>query len=283
MFNYDEAFSRNLGWVSKEEQNIIANTKIAIAGAGGVGGIHALTLARMGFQHFHLADFDTFELVNFNRQFGATMSTLHQPKSEMLAKQIRDINPNAHIIVFNEGLTDHNLGTFMNADIFLDGLDAFAIDIRVKAYKKAQEKRVPLISCAPIGMGSVFFSTQHNRVDIIDFFDWQERDSEQELLVKFFAMILTDMHHLSYIKDLNYFNLQEQKGPSLATGCVLSAGIASAEILKIILKRPNVLSLPSIQYFDMGLNSHKVITRLEGNREDGQKILINTLLSQYIK
>jgi tRNA A37 threonylcarbamoyladenosine dehydratase len=61
MFNYENAFSRNIGWVTHDELQSIKNTKIAIAGLGGAGGEHAMTLARMGFQNFHLSDFDEFE------------------------------------------------------------------------------------------------------------------------------------------------------------------------------------------------------------------------------
>ena len=52
MFNYQEAFSRNLGWVTQEEQEKISKTKIAIIGMGGVGGHHLHALSRIGFQNF---------------------------------------------------------------------------------------------------------------------------------------------------------------------------------------------------------------------------------------
>ncbi len=38
---------------------------------GGVGGVHLMTLARLGIGKFTIADPDTFELANFNRQYGA--------------------------------------------------------------------------------------------------------------------------------------------------------------------------------------------------------------------
>ena len=46
-FDYEEAFSRNEGLVSKEEQVRLKSTRIAIPGMGGVGGAHLMTLARM--------------------------------------------------------------------------------------------------------------------------------------------------------------------------------------------------------------------------------------------
>ncbi len=47
-FSYDAAFSRNIGWVTREEQQKLRAKRVAIAGMGGVGGIHAVTLARLG-------------------------------------------------------------------------------------------------------------------------------------------------------------------------------------------------------------------------------------------
>ena len=55
-FNYQEAFSRNEGLISKEEQEVLRNSRIAIPGLGGVGGVHLMTLARVGIGKFHIAD-----------------------------------------------------------------------------------------------------------------------------------------------------------------------------------------------------------------------------------
>ena len=70
-FRYEQAFSRNIGWVTREEQALLRSKRVAIAGGGGVGGVHALTLARLGVTKFRIADFDTFDVPNFNRQVGA--------------------------------------------------------------------------------------------------------------------------------------------------------------------------------------------------------------------
>jgi len=80
LFNYHQAFSRNLGWVTEQEQDRLRKSRVAIAGLGGVGGFHLLTLARLGVGAFNLADFDTFDLANFNRQAGASLDTLGKSK-----------------------------------------------------------------------------------------------------------------------------------------------------------------------------------------------------------
>src|SRR4026209_2352711 len=99
-FDYATAFSRNLGWLTDAEQERLRHKRVAIAGMGGVGGVHLTTLARLGIARFSLADLDTFELANFNRQAGATMSTLGCSKVDTLAAMARDINPECDIRVF---------------------------------------------------------------------------------------------------------------------------------------------------------------------------------------
>ena len=70
-FDYNTAFSRNIGWVTADEQRVLRGKRIAIAGMGGVGGLHLLALTRLGIGKFSIADPDTFELANFNRQVAA--------------------------------------------------------------------------------------------------------------------------------------------------------------------------------------------------------------------
>ena len=63
MFNYGEAFSRNIGWVTDDEQEQLRRKRVAIAGLGGVGGSHLLTLTRLGIGAFNISDLDEFELL----------------------------------------------------------------------------------------------------------------------------------------------------------------------------------------------------------------------------
>ncbi|MBV8093455.1 MAG: ThiF family adenylyltransferase, partial [Acetobacteraceae bacterium] len=60
-FSYHLAFDRNIGWVTEWEQEALRFKRVAIAGMGGVGGIHLLTLARLGVGAFNIADFDVFD------------------------------------------------------------------------------------------------------------------------------------------------------------------------------------------------------------------------------
>lgn len=47
-FDYSEAFSRNIGWVTPEEQEILRHKKVAVGGLGGVGGNHLIVYRGWG-------------------------------------------------------------------------------------------------------------------------------------------------------------------------------------------------------------------------------------------
>jgi tRNA A37 threonylcarbamoyladenosine dehydratase len=125
-FDYFEAFSRNIGWVTRAEQTALRTKRVAIAGLGGVGGVHLLTLARMGIGKFTLAEFDTFGLHNFNRQVGATMSSIGRPKLDVLVEMALNINPELEIRTFPKGVDEGNLEDFLTGvDVYVDGIDYF--------------------------------------------------------------------------------------------------------------------------------------------------------------
>ena len=93
VFDYDRAFSRNIGWVTKDEQQRLRRARVAVAGLGGVGGAHVLALSRLGIANFNIADFDEFDVHNMNRQAAAFMSSMGRPKIDVVAEMARDSNP----------------------------------------------------------------------------------------------------------------------------------------------------------------------------------------------
>lgn len=157
-FDYVRAFSRNIGLVSQKEQDRLKKACIALPGLGGVGGAHIQTLARMGIESFRLADPDTFDVVNFNRQLGATLTTIGQNKAEVMASEVSQINPDAKIKTFPEGITWGNIGAFLDGvDVVVDGLEFFRIETRRMLHRTCQERKIPVVMAGPIGFGAAVF------------------------------------------------------------------------------------------------------------------------------
>ena len=66
---------------------------VLVAGLGGVGGYAAEALGRAGVGRLTLLDHDVVSPSNLNRQLLALHSTLGQPKVEVMANRLRDMDP----------------------------------------------------------------------------------------------------------------------------------------------------------------------------------------------
>jgi molybdopterin/thiamine biosynthesis adenylyltransferase len=249
-FDYSLAFSRNLGWVTEAEQKVISTRRVAIAGVGGVGGFHAQTLARLGIQHFSIADPDHFEIANFNRQAGAMMSTLNAPKVSVIGRSLHDINPAAEVRELLGGVGVDNVDAFLDGvDIYVDGLDFFAFDARRLVFAKCRERGIPVVTAAPIGMGTSVLVFTPDSMSAEDYFGFADAPRE-EWPLKFLIGLAPALLHRGYLVDKTRVNLAEQRGPSTAMACYLCAGVAATETLKLLLGRGDVAPAPRGFQFD---------------------------------
>lgn len=265
MFDYDKAFSRNIGWVTESEQHQLRRCTVAIAGAGGVGGGHALTLARMGIGGFRLSDFDQFEVHNFNRQAGAFMSTLQRDKVDVIAEMVRDINPEADISCFEQGINADNVDAFLQgADIYVDSLDFFALDARKLVFQKCLEKNIPVVTAAPLGMGCAFLCFMPGGMTYEQYFRFAGK-TQDEQLIQFLIGLSPAMLQRSYLVDESRVDFNAQRGPSTPMSVQLCAGIAATYVVKILLKRGPVLCAPHGLHFDAYRNKLVKTWRPFGN------------------
>src|SRR5471030_1750518 len=272
IFSYEQAFSRNLGWVSEAEQQSLRGKRVAIAGGGGVGGVHLLTLARLGVGAFHIADFDSFDIANFNRQVGATMSTLGLPKVEVLAGMARDINPEAQIVRFPGGVNSGNLAQFFEGvDLYVDGLDFFAFGARQATFAACARLGIPAITAAPLGMGTAVLNFLPGRMTFEEYFGWGSLPDEEKAL-RFLVGLAPAGLHARYLVDPSSINLKEQRGPSTIMGCELCAGAAATEALKILLNRGPVEAAPRGYHFDAYRNKLVRTWRPGGHRHPLQRL-----------
>ena len=92
-----DQFIRTRLLIGDEPLNRLAAAKVAVFGVGGVGGFCVEALARAGVGTLHLYDDDTVSESNLNRQIAALHSTVGQPKAEVVAERVRDINPDCKV------------------------------------------------------------------------------------------------------------------------------------------------------------------------------------------
>ena len=273
-FSYDEAFSRNLGWLTEREQQALRGKCVAIAGMGGVGGGYLLTLTRLGVGAFRIADLDRFELVNFNRQAGATLDSLGRPKVEVLAEMARQINPELRIASFGQGVNEYNLDEFLaGADVYIDAIDFFVIEIRRKLMARCAELRIPVVLAAPLGMGTAYLVFKPGGMSFEDWFRF-EGLSEEHQYVNFLLGLAPAGLHRPYLVDPSRVDLRGRRGPSTAAACELCAGVASIETVKLLLSRGRVRAIPYYHHFDAYCGRWVVKKLRAGNRNPLQRLRI---------
>lgn len=271
-FDYDSAFSRNVGWVTESEQQALRGKRVAIAGMGGVGGVHLLSLARLGIGRFVIADFDTFDIVNFNRQAGATVSSIGRPKAEVLAEMACDINPTLDIRRFDQGVSASNLDDFLDGvDLYVDGLDFFAFEARRATFAACRRRGIPAITAAPLGIGVAFLCFMPDAMSFEDYFCLEGCDGD-ELALRFLLGLSPAMLQRGYIADPSRIDLTNHKGPSTIAACQLCAGVIAAEALKILLARGGVPVAPRGYQFDVYRGRFVKTWRPWGNRNPIQQL-----------
>jgi len=280
-FDYETAFDRNLGWVTAAEQGRLCRSHVAIAGLGGVGGAHLLTLTRLGIGRFTIADPDRFEIANFNRQAGASLSSLGQPKVDVLLRLASDINPQLEVRSFADGVNAANIDRFLEGvDCYVDGLDFFAFDARELTFSTCARLRIPAVTAAPIGMGVALLNFLPNGMTFEQYFRLAGRD-EGEKAARLLVGLAPAMLHRGYLVDPSRVDLRRQRGPSTVMACQLCAGVAATQVMKILLGRGTVSAAPWSLHFDAYTQRMKRTWRPGGNANPLQRLLIALAKRQY--
>ena len=149
-----DIFARSIGLLGEDNFNKLQDKVIAVFGLGGVGGTALEALARTGFQHFLLIDFDKVDPSNLNRQILYTFEDIGKVKVKIAKKRILSINPEADIKTYNLKAQDFDFK--QRIDFIVDAID----DVNGKLYllKKAQEFNIP--SIMSLGMANRFYPEQ---------------------------------------------------------------------------------------------------------------------------
>jgi len=275
-------FSRNIGLISNANQIKLCKTRVAVAGVGGVGGIHLLTLARLGIGKFTIADMDVYERANISRQFGAKHSTLGDYKTSVISNLLQDINPTIESKIFPKGVDRENIGEFLQgADFFVDGMDFFEVEIRRELFKKAREMGIYALTSAPLGFGSTLqvFSPQGMSFD--DYFGISEEMPYLEKLAAFASGLAPRPYHLKYL-DLSKVSLENKSGPAVAPACTLAASLVATCVVRLVAGEP-VRAVPYYTQIDLYRSKFRNGYLVWGGKNPLQKLKRHIILKKFKK
>lgn len=130
----------------KEGLEIMKNSTVAVLGVGGVGTFAAEALARSGVGRLVLVDKDDVDITNVNRQIIALLSTIGQPKVDLMKERIKDINPECEVIALKMFYTEETYEQFFEhgLDFVIDASDT--ISYKIHLMKECLTRNIPIIS-----------------------------------------------------------------------------------------------------------------------------------------
>ena len=159
-----DPFIRTRLLIGDEPLDRLARAKVAVFGVGGVGGFCVEALARAGVGALDLYDDDTVSESNLNRQLAALRSTIGQPKAEVLARRVADINPDCTVRAIRMFYLPQNADTvdLGQYDYVVDCIDTVAAKLDIA--QRCARMNIPLISA--MGTGNKLDPTGFQVTDI---------------------------------------------------------------------------------------------------------------------
>ncbi len=158
-----QRFERNIGTLGKEGQQRLHDARVAVIGAGGLGGTVCEILARAGVGFLRIVDFDDFVPSNLNRQINATIDTLGTNKALAAAERARAIDPEVVVEAYAGRFDEKNARDLLtDIDLVCDCLDS--IPDRFLLERKARAAEIPMVHAAVAGLsGQVMMITPEGK------------------------------------------------------------------------------------------------------------------------
>ncbi len=255
---YSRMVERNIGILTEKEQDKLKNSCVAIFGVGGLGGVIAEILTRVGVGSLRIVDKDSFDITNLNRQIFAFSSTIGKRKVDVTERFLKDINPELKVYKF-DSCNEKNIKKMLRkANVAVLALDEFKAYVMIE--RIARKLKIPVVEGWAIIYGNVRVFTEKTpsleevyglptKGKALDFF------SEEEFR-KLHAKVI---YSLSKIEDISKFYspralkkmiIGELSARTFAPTVWLTAVMMANETIKIILGRKRISLAPRYALYD---------------------------------
>lgn len=145
----NEIFSRTQLLIGEEGLKKLSSARVAVFGAGGVGGYVIEALARSGVGAIDVIDNDKISPSNINRQILALLSTVGMFKTEAAKRRIADINPQCKVTEHRLFYLPETPFDFSCFDYIVDAIDT--VTAKIALIENAKKAGVPVISSMGAG------------------------------------------------------------------------------------------------------------------------------------
>ena len=148
----------DLSWLSRTALLIgdgalqkLTQKHVMVVGMGGVGSFAAEFIARSGIGKMTIIDGDVVDPTNRNRQLPALSTNHGQPKVQIMAKRLKEINPELELNIVQEfvnpGMVQQQLS--LQPDYIIDAIDS--ITPKITFMQLAYESKIPMVSSMGAG------------------------------------------------------------------------------------------------------------------------------------
>lgn len=252
---YKRIFSRNIGIFTESEQYKLRRSTITIAGAGGVGGLLAERLIRLGVGQLKIIDPQTFEESNLNRQFASSMLNLGQNKAEAVFNQIKDINPKAKIYYSNTGITteEHASLSVGDCDLVIDEMDFGLFRESIHLQRAARRRGIHYIFTSVIGFGALIAIFDPKGLTLEEYNGLPpdidlDGDEQPKVPLERICPVIPSYATSDIIQELL---IGQRPPPVIGIGAGLASILAANEAVNIILGRRDIATAPRYTYIDL--------------------------------
>lgn len=146
----NEIFTRSMCLLGKDNFNYIQEQVIAVFGLGGVGGTALEALARTGFKHFIIVDYDKVDSSNLNRQILYTYKDIGRLKVDVAQERLLSINPEVKVKKYCQKSQEFVFDK--RVDFVVDAIDD--VDGKIALQLKTRENNIE--SIMSLGMANRF-------------------------------------------------------------------------------------------------------------------------------
>ncbi len=255
--SYFERTQRNHFFIGGiEGQKRIKELKIGVAGLGGMGSNIAEALIRLGVGHIRIADPDTIDLSNINRQVIANKNTVGKSKATCSEEDLRNLADDFEIITYDQGIEEKMVEEFVDGcDIIIDEIDVFPIDAHVILHREARKRNIPVYSAYVVGVGIHFYKFQGNDYTFEDFISIPEVISLEDKFDKIVDAMGSPLPN--YLQGDNLLEFKKMAlnegipifGPATLLGHSVVSARAILDFLGTELRGVKIKETPLMPYF----------------------------------
>lgn len=254
---YNALFERNIGLFTTREQRRIRNATVAIAGIGGVGGLLAERLIRLGVGTIKLSDPGRYEASNCNRQLEATVGNFGRNKARVVGARLREINPEADVFIDTRGIhtQDDAVRFTEGATLVIDDMDFGLFEQAIRLQRAARGQGAHYMFSSAFGFGAMVVCFKP-RGTTLEEFNGLPRDADisgghQPVVPT--SRILPDPPAYARRKAgiLKKVLAGKMAAPTNSIGVGLASILTANEALNVILSRKEAVFAPAYVYIDL--------------------------------